>query len=906
MFSCSQNTRRPFIQNTINNYTGTGTGTGSGSDTDGNYNFSLLNAKITQLELSLNAIVTDISTIEYRVDASLNATVTDISTIEYRVDASLNAIVTDISTIEYRVDDSLNAIVTDISTIENRVDASLNAIVTDISTIETRVDNISFSSEDTNLYFLTYTNEYYTYYVNYKAGIELYNKILCVNTFFNNNTIDHNNIFNPSESDSLKYIVDDIVTHTYGITQNNNSSMISFNLPELYKYLLDNIYINDSNIGEPSLNMITKALTINSNNKIPLYISWGNLTPKLMHYMHINPDEYLINFGPSYYDELFRLNLLVKELNGDTDFANTTIFYLIIDGDFYNYALRFFYTYAKNITIFNLLSTTYDKIITLTDDSQVSVSENSENSENSIPTISTSQDGSVYNKYINAVYENKTYYSFNRDIIDNDRHRIDSFPNVVLINIPDAENVSDKNDFLLGKAVNKSLDIMKKYYNTLNSTMQNNSYIYINTDSAQGEQSLINSLLNKTLTHGLKSNNDFVNSSKVIISSYNNIEYNLKDVAKTKTNYINNLNNLYVLSAYNLGVSNEAIMSLSTFNEPKHIYKNIDNKNFDNYNKIQYSINVDDYHDNDYINILSYQKLNLGILEANLFNYIILLIIEQKHSRNFKNENNQYHKITGEEFYTFYTTKMEILFNYNLTNSIFEILLTDFINNNNPAAIDFHLEYQEYYEYYLIDDLQTQDQEDLNNNIDNNGFIDNGSRIRTFNLYQKNNNNFTKIPILQNPIYTEYDKFEDAISSVFYEYIMLIDTSINIYTPDNTYTIYDLSNIIDFDNSILIKSSSLAQIIENCPNIYLKFSDISDNIRLQYTNLENVDVGININNGLEILGSNIRNFWINITSGNGDFKIQLYINNIKNIYNTTDDNKFKLFSNTITVKINTP
>jgi len=673
--------------------------------------------------------------------------------------------------------------------------------------------------------------------------------------------------------------------------------MIAFNFHELYKYLLNDIINtnNYSNIGEPHLSIITTELTITIANKIPLYISWGNLTPKLMHYMHKTPDSYLMNFGPCYYDELFRLNLLVKQLNGDTNFTNTTIFYLIKDGDFYNYALRFFYLYANDITIFNLLSTTYNESVILSDGETITLSANN------IPAASNSQPGSKYNKYLNAIYQNRKTYSFDRGTIDNVNNRIDAFPHVVLINIPDAENADDKNEFALGKAFDKSFDIMKKHYNLMDANSQNLSYIYINTESTSGEQALINSLNNEINFLGIPDLNNkyFVDSSKVILSSYNNIEYNLKTVSGTKSEYMNRLNNLYVLSAYNLDVSNGAIANLSNFDVLKNLSE-INLFTFENYEKNQSSINIDDYNENanENANILSYQKLNLGILEANLFNYLILLIIERKYSQSFKDTTtNQYHKISGEDLYTFYKTKIEMFFKYNLTNSVFENLLDDFINNNNVRP--FGLPYYSIYYIYLADAMH---QTVFNSYTNNSGFIYNGSRIRTFNLYQKNNNDFTKISHSQN-VYTVYDNFEDAISSVFYEYILLRSTSVQM--RPNQDIPYDLNNIIDIDNSVLINSSSFNDIIMNCPNVYLSFFDISSNISLKY--IDQIDSVNNIvaNANVGILGQDIKELLINITPGSesesGDFKIQLYIDNVKNIYN--DDLAFKLYSNTIMVTI---
>ena len=414
-----------------------------------------------------------------------------------------------------------------------------------------------------NFYFLIYKDSLFEIYQSYRKGLEIYNRILCEETRF----ID-NDGKNGEKDDIISYssnVYNNGITDIFNLIKNKfygednkKSSIISLGLEKLYNYLFYNIYSSGTytNIGEPNLNNVTDILSVNITRQIPIYINWGFLTPKLMHYMKINNnnnfDDYLINFGPCYIDELFRLNLLVHNLkensasltikslasiNGLT-LDDTTIIYLIIDGNFYNNAFRFFYNYANNLKIFNLLSTNFNESIKLNDGTNISL----ENI-HLVKQLVSDDPVNLYNLYLDALLDNGKEYSFNRPSNINIEDNISSFPNVVLINIPIAESQDDKNNSKLGKAVNKAFDLMKRYYFTkLTSEQQDKCYIYVKTDETlKSEQELIKTLINDSKlipTQTNSYNSYFLTQKKVILSSYNNIEYSLKNIKKNIQNII--------------------------------------------------------------------------------------------------------------------------------------------------------------------------------------------------------------------------------------------------------------------------------------------------------------------------------------------------------------------------------
>ena len=798
------------------------------------------------------------------------------------------------------VGDTISAI-NNIQRIENRI-VQQNAETNAQAAARAEYDINVTIEQGSNFYFLTYNGIYDDNFIDYRKGIRFFNKFLCKKTFFNSDTIQYDDYY---FNNSFENVKNEITEEYFGIEENKVASMVNFNLQDVYKLLTSTLYLDDSinpdnNIGEPNLTIFNTVMQENRNNKIPIYISWGNITPKMVYLKdlnyknsgstdtdRINNGDYLINFGPCYFDELFRLNLIINDLNNgiqqlytknqfnSINFTDTTIYCLIIDGDYYNNALRFFYNYANNLTIINLISESNQKNTTNFNLSN-------------IPDQKVTNQNNIYKDYVNEIFDTRESVEFNRPALNNINDQITNFPNVVLINIPSAENNDDLNKHYLGKAINKSFDVMKKHFNTLTELQKDKSYIYIKTESYEGELELINTLNNKinyntgieetSLTN--QSNKYFLNNGKIILSSYNNIEYSLKKYKKENSITYNKLENCRILSSYNLDTSNQTVNYLN------NLQSNIYNSNILDYKEKaskSFTINTSDQS-------LSYQQINKALLECVLFFYISIIDVTFNNSNNLKNISTgssvNFYKITGEKIYEIYIKYLDLFLtdssfiNSPIFDTIFGNILTKYHSSINSQSNEFYREYINNKQNYTTDISAI-----LNNGLKNKNF-----RIRTFELYKFNNQDNFEYDYNNNlTVYTDCDNFESAISSVFYEYILLKNT-LSISSGSS----FNLQEIFDISNSILIKSNNLSEFLYYSPNLHFKFDNlINVTLSLNSSLINNNSTTRDIDNNLQVN--------LNTDSSSGSFKIVAEIQNIKNIYN--NNNTFNLYSNTITINI---
>lgn len=758
--------------------------------------------------------------------------------------------------------------------------------------------------QGSNFYFLTYNGIYDDNFIDYRKGIKFFNKFLCKKTFFNSDTIQYDDYY---FNNSFENVINEITEEYFGIEENKIASMICFNLQDVYKLLTSTLYLDDSinpdnNIGEPNLTIFNTGMQENRNNKIPIYISWGNITPKMVYLKdlnyknsgstdtdRINNGDYLINFGPCYFDELFRLNLIINDLNigiqqvytkdliNSINFTDTTLYYLIIEGDYYNNALRFFYNYANNLTIINLISESNQKNTT------------NFNLSNIPDHIVTDESSNIYKTYIDEIYNTKQTFEFNRPILNNISDQITNFPNVVLINIPSAENNNDLNNHNLGKAINKSFDIMKKHFNSLTDSQKSKSYIYIKTESYEGELGLINALNDstnyeqgntETLPLTSQSNKYFLSNSKVILSSYNNIEYTLKKYKKDNFSSSILLENCRILSSYNLNTNNEVV---NYINNLQSTFYNSNIQDYEQKTSQSFTINTSDPY-------LSYQQINKALLESIIFFYISIIDITYNNNNNLKNTSTgssvNFYKLTGEKLYEIYIKYLDLFLiedsyvNSPIFDTLFDKLLSKYNSNINSQNNNYYRKYIETNQNWALG----------MSNILNQGLKNKNFRIRTFELYKFNNQDNFEYDYVNNlSVYTDCDNFESAISSVFYEYILLKNTlSVSSGTP------FNLQNIFDDVNSILIKSDNLSDLMYYSPNLYFKFNNLTNvTLTLNSTQINNNSTTRDITNNLQVELIN--------PDTSGSFTIVAEIQNVKNIYNNF--NTFNLYSNTITINI---
>ena len=513
---------------------------------------------------------------------------------------------------------------------EKSTNIQANRISEEKITINNEINGIN------NFYFITFKDTLLQIYQSYRYGIQEYNSILCKGIKFIDNNTEHDDVL---EYNNIKYkntgeIFSKISQSFIKNSDNNKSSSVAFSLNILYSYIFKDIkYINQT------LNINNTILPNNRyiQNNLPIYINWGQLTPKMMYYMELNKknsyNDYLINFGPSYVDELYRLNNLVYNLHYNTlssssDISNLTIIYAIIDGNFYNTAFNYFYNYAKNITLIDLPNF-------------LTISNYTEYIQNAGPDTEYSIQ---YNNYYN-----------NKKVIELSHNSIHNHPNVVLINIPIAETQDEYDKSHYGNAINKSLHLIEKYYKN-NSDSSNNYYIYIKTHEFSsitdsntenitkyyGEYELLNAIHNNTYI------NNILKNQKIIISSYNNIEYTLKNI-NTNNDFVNlknkitDISYLNILSSYNINY-NSNISNILNLNSISNQYKST--TNFIKKENILPNL----------IDILSKQKEYLGLLDSNLMNYLINKVVNNypTYNQSFSDTNPQGHDITGELIYNQY------------------------------------------------------------------------------------------------------------------------------------------------------------------------------------------------------------------------------------------------------------
>ena len=608
-----------------------------------------------------------------------------------------------------------------------------------------------------------------------------------------------------------------------------------------------------------------------------------------MYYMqknkNINYNDYLINFGPSYIDELFRLNLFISTLHNNNNYTidsindisnnlnDLTLFYIILEGDYYNNALKFLYNYCKNLTIYNLLNYKYKF------------------NNNNIPNHSSSFDtDSEYGTYIDYIINNKKEYNFNNNDI--------KFPNVVLINIPIAETLDDYNNNKIGKAINKCYDIMRKHVDDNN--IFDKTYIYIktsevfnkiqdddiNNNNYFGETALLKTILN--VNKGLntnKSNVDFI--EKTFISSYNNIEYTLKSVINLnifQNNNINNLTKMNILSSYNIKPINNLEYDYNSNKFNISNLNNILNQVKNNYNFEKKDINLIQNND-----IVSNQKRYLGLLDSNFINYLLLKVLINSYNNYFNTAkfsgSLEISNIAGEQIYEqykdieifdltsnndYYNIIFEEIF-YELLDKYFTSTSSDFADYNDIQTTYRNIKDLDNYSgfFYFLNKNKNELNDDKINYIEQQ-YFNKYNRIKNFYIYNFRASSFQSSPYNINDIkfsnnsfgddFTsenigekisnniDFDNFEKLVSSVFYENILLQNVTLDLST---NYASFDLNQIFDKENSLIADITptdfSFNHFFNNYNNISLKISDIQ-NIIIKSNNIEYSNGEVILNN----------------------------------------------------------
>lgn len=550
------------------------------------------------------------------------------------------------------------------------------AIKSEIITIENLEEYNKYKNGNIyRFYIYKQQDNYTTQYNNYKLGLKIYNYLLCKNTEFLAPTI----TISSSKFTNIEQLYEDIKNDiALQVVEGTIPSLVCFNIQILYKYIFNSLkfesgYLkytdnDNTNYATPNFNLIEDKIRFYIGECIPIYIPWGTITGELIHFMQRNINEgitdNLINFGPCYFDELFRLSFLIYRLtykeradgysNGQINLiqdsynrnllSDYTVFFLINEDDLEN-IYKFFLNYVHTLTIYSLPSTTFYE-------GKDPYYVNSENE--LIYTKDTEQNANFYNndseykQFIDIIfnYYKKTLIFNNNDII---------FNNVVLINIPKAESKDDEKNFKYAKAISKSFDIMKKHLYENRDTIENKYYIYVNNyKNYHAEAEFLKTVVDNLDSYPIFKNYHLLRNRKIIVSAQNNMEHTIRKFKQNPEISIDNIfGNLYFVSSYNLETNQDFKDLVENINslDPNDPNQNDSHSNMTN----QYYFSIKEYSPNSNLiknfksdsQVISYQKINLGILEANLINYLIMHLFLS--NEQFSTYNRQFRSSLNEE-----------------------------------------------------------------------------------------------------------------------------------------------------------------------------------------------------------------------------------------------------------------
>ena len=662
-----------------------------------------------------------------------------------------------------------------------KLEGTLNNIkqTTIIQSVDTSIINTEKKIElknGTYIIFFTYNGIIINYYKDYETAINNYNSIIDEKLNFKVNKIQYNDL------DSLDKLIDKF-NDMFFLDSNKSikSSLLNLSINEGYNKLLSSQNLNT--IGE--LEELNKYI----NKQIPLYISWNNFNPKHMYYMNNFNNNYIINFGPCIFDELVCLNKLLYSFNLEQSIEDHILFYLIMDDFDYNNVLRFCYFNAHILEIYKLKSTNLNIIL-----EEYNLNNEITDTE-PIPEFNPNNIiNNNYENYINKVLSNKKIYDFS--YLNRNKTKT---PKIILINIPYAENHNDKQEFKLGKSINKSLDIMLRVYNNFSITNKNNTKIYIKTHSDIGEDNLLNNLLISNSNFNI---NQLVNESKIILNSKNILTEKINNLGVQDKNKLNNLlciNNHYF---YKKSVHSKLLNKVKIKNEINFTYNNL--------NTVQ-----------------NISTLNLGYIDALLNDYLIHKDIKNNNQNNILDFNlNERYKNTGTNIYKEYNNISANGFdNLNtnyinnrsdlINNCLQDLFGRDLMNNYNIAAGSSQLAFfyksfgftsNKRFTYFRLFKRDNSATENIESNLINCGWLNYNptnfsateSMLHRYELIQENEINYMidsiydEIIFLKNAIYTTVDTSTYSTG----KYVLNLD-------------------IIDFSNSILNKSYNITDIIDN-------------------------------------------------------------------------------------------
>ena len=687
----------------------------------------------------------------------------------------------------------------------------------------------NLESIGTTIKFFYFLQNIYYYYDDYNKGvnnfINIYKKDQQYSIKISNELNDLKNIINHEMiisliNEALK------LNNVLSITSEINKNQISLLVPN-NRQIYNKLFNKDQLLNEYLFNQNDVG--------IPIYISWGLVSPENLYYMNLKPKSSIINFGPCIFDELscyikflkaqknkdnglYDISYFIDDYveNANTDISNINLFVLALDNnEEINYILKFFNAMAKNIELYRSRS-----IYSNSGNSQVyytrfDISGGS----------GTSHLQSDYYKDLQKIInESITYVN-----LDNSNNIYG--PNVKIITIPTAESTDELNLTKIGLHIDKALDILDLLYNQSSTNEKSNTKIYIKTYSRYSEEVLYNNLIKDRFNH-------YVSAKKIMLSASNILSEFLIN---------SKLNNLQCINSFNFN-SEEAHNGLKLLK---------DNTEF-----------------MDLAVIKKYDLYNSALLDNLLINYLVFL--SRTNNREFYTNTAIKKRLVGKDMYKSfvdYFNYLDISGNIGSVGgvggvgsvgsllSLLKAFFSDQHFNHNSSSTNYIGNRCPYFNVFTYERSQ-----DLSNSFywanDFSGiFVSSNYNVTenliknvygqnilvkdlTFSMY---NDNSLNIGFANNNILLENVGLNINTSASAYEYYISIDNSaINIY--NNSVLINDNSNgsanNVKLDNSNLMIEVNDSFMGNVQFNYYLKHNNVGLGNSTSFSNLGVVNLNI--------------------------------------------------------------
>ncbi len=384
----------------------------------------------------------------------------------------------------------------------------VNATINPSNIVNNNITDLDSTYKSNNgllINFLTYKSTSFNYYTKHYNDLntllfQLFNLPEII--IFKKIDITNQNIYS--------YMIEKSIFNNIPVINNNIETLFTLNTNNINK-LIYKVIQKDSFGNFPSLifplltdhiRLILESDIINwyITFKVPIIIPWGTLSPFIAYKKYLNSNNdisnsYIINFGPSYLDELSAYIQFIKSIKLYQKYNNNTQKFLkfqynqseIIGADFlFNYQPN--KSYDSGSDYFVDLSNTYIFYLGIY---------------NNYGWHDPFEFFKIYSRSLSAYIFNGDTSNFDicyNNISDNSNNIYN--PNVVMINIPLFETIDDQNNLRFGKSVSKSFNLLNNIITTdLSQVDLSNINIFLRNYGKEGDlialQTLYESSYNK-------------------------------------------------------------------------------------------------------------------------------------------------------------------------------------------------------------------------------------------------------------------------------------------------------------------------------------------------------------------------------------------------------------------------